>query len=124
MQTLWEHNSLSINGIRTYNPDKIANSFSLFYEDLGETLASKITPGNKSIDDYIGNIPRTLNSIVIRLTMQSDVEKLISALPNKTSSWHNQVSNKLLKDLGNTISFPLSLIFNQSLESGVCFQIS
>ena len=51
--------------------------------------------------------------------MQSEVEKLISALPNKTSSRHDQVSNKILKDLGNTISFPLSLIFNQSLESGV-----
>ena len=52
--------------------------------DLGETLASKITPGNKRIDDYLENIPRTLNSIVIRPTSQSEVEKLINALPNKT----------------------------------------
>ena len=83
---------ISINGIRTYNPDKIANNFSQFCVDLGETLASKITPGNKRIDDYIGSIPRTISSIVIRPTMQNEVEKLISALPNKTSSGHNQVS--------------------------------
>ena len=44
---------ISINGIRTNNPDKIANNFSQFYADLEETLASKITLDNKSIDDYI-----------------------------------------------------------------------
>ena len=40
-------------------------------------------------------------------------------MPAKTSSGHDGISNKLLKDLNCTISYPLSIIFNQSLESGI-----
>ena len=40
-------------------------------------------------------------------------------MPNKTSSGYDQVSNKLLKDLNQGITYPLAIIFNQSLESGV-----
>ena len=40
-------------------------------------------------------------------------------MPNKTSLGHDQVSNKLLKELNHSITYPLAIIFNQSLESGV-----
>ena len=40
-------------------------------------------------------------------------------LPAKTSSGHDGISNKLLKDLNCTISYPLSIIFNQSLATGI-----
>ena len=50
---------------------------------------------------------------------QTDIEKIINSLPAKTSSGHDGISNKLLKDLNHTISYPLSIIFNQSLESGI-----
>ena len=35
---------ITINGIRTYMPKKIANEFAKFYSSLGQTLANKIIP--------------------------------------------------------------------------------
>ena len=35
---------ITINGIRTYTPRKIANEFAQFYSSLGQTLANKIQP--------------------------------------------------------------------------------
>ena len=98
---------ISVEGIKTYDLKKIANTFGLFCANLGKDLANKITPGNTSIDDYIGQIPRTLNSLVLHLTSQKEIEKLIQNLLNKTSSGHDKVSNTLLKGLTNLLSYPL-----------------
>ena len=54
---------ISVDGIKTYNPHQIANSFGTFYANLGKELANKVTPGQTSIDKYIGKIPRILNSL-------------------------------------------------------------
>ena len=110
---------IMVNGLKTYNPDKITNSFRQFYADLGGSLASNIIPGNKTIEECIRNMPRTLNSLVMWPTSGKELEELINDMPKKPSSGHDQVSNKLLKDLSNSITFPLTTIFNQSLESGV-----
>ena len=48
-----------------------------------------------------------------------DIERIIKSLPSKTSSGHDGISNKLLKLLNDTISYPLSIVFNQSLSTGV-----
>ena len=44
---------------------------------------------------------------------------MIASLLNKTSSGHDSVSNTLLKALNESIPYPLSIIFNQSLNQGV-----
>ena len=72
----------------------------------------QIKPGKKSIDDYIGNILRTLN------TTPTEIENIITSLPNKTSYGHDRVSNKMLKSFNQAISQPLSQIFNQSIQEG------
>ena len=102
-----------------YEPKAIANSFGKFYLELGMNLASTIKQGQTLITDYLSNIPRNLNSIFINPTCQYEIEKIISHLPNKTSSGHNGVSNILLKKLNESISYPLSIIFSQSINQGV-----
>ena len=79
----------------------------------------KIPKSRRNIHDYVSDIPRTLNSLTVRYIKLTDIEKIINSLPAKTSSGHDGISNKLLKDLNCTISYPLSIIFNQSLESGI-----
>ena len=48
-----------------------------------------------------------------------EIERLINSLPNKTSYGHDKVSNTLLKSLCTSISYPLQIIFNQSIYQGV-----
>ena len=110
---------ISVDGIRTYEPKVIANSFGKFYSELGMNLASMIKPGWSSITHHINNIPRNLNNIFINPTNQHKIEKMKASLLNKTKSGHDSVSNILLKALNESISYPLSIIFNQSLNQGV-----
>ena len=56
---------LTVNGLRQYNPMKIANCFGDFYASLGPNLASKIIPGTTPLSTYLDSIPRTVNSIIV-----------------------------------------------------------
>ena len=60
----------------------------------------------------------TISRPVLRSTNISEIEKLIEGLPNKSSHGHDKISNVLLKELNTSISFPLNMIFNQSIEEG------
>ena len=48
---------ITINGLKTYNPTKIANEFGKFYSMLGENHAKLIKASKTSIDDYIRQTP-------------------------------------------------------------------
>ena len=110
---------LSINGIRTNNPKQITNKFGSFYSSLGSTLASKIPKGTQDISHYIQKLPRTVSSMLLTNTTQHEIEKLTNDLPNKTSCGHDKISNSLLKDLKCCISYPLMVVFNQSIALGI-----
>ena len=64
-------------------------------------------------------IPRNLSSLVMSLTRIEEIEKIIHELPNKSSHGHDTISNILLKRLNTSISYPLKLIFNQSITQGM-----
>ena len=52
-------------------------------------------------------------------TTQVEIEKLINNMIPKNSSGHDGISNKLLKELCPELSYPLQIVFNRSLKSGV-----
>ena len=110
---------ITVDGLKTYQPKKIANSFGEFYSNQGKNLAASITPGSRDINYYLQKMPRSLNSLVLYETTRTEVEQTISKLPNKTSHGHDKISNTLLKDMGKSLSYPLGKIFNQSLTQGV-----
>ena len=61
-----------------------------------------------------------MNSLVFSETNVTEIEKIMDRLPNKASSGYDGVSNILLKKLGKSLSYPLGIIFNQSIATG-CF---
>ena len=56
---------ITVNGLRQYNPIKIANCSRDFYASLRHNLASKIIPGTTSLSTYLDTIPRTVNSMIV-----------------------------------------------------------
>ena len=111
---------LTVEGVEIFNKKMIAEEFAKFYSNLGESLASKITPGFKPAENYLCLIPRIVNSLVFSETNATEIEKIIDHLPNKASSGHDGVSNIPLKKLGKLLSYLLGIIFNQSIATG-CF---
>ena len=110
---------ITVDGLKTYNPLKIANSFGQFYSMVGKNLVDTITPGRHDINHYLKMIPRTTLSLVIRETNMEEIEKTIKLFPHKTSYGHDKVSNTLLKLLSTLISYPLQVIFKQLIYQGV-----
>ena len=106
---------ITIDGIRKYDPDTIANEFGHFYSHLGPNLANKINKSEKSIEEYMSKIPNSLHSLVLHSTSALEIEKIALALPNKTSCGHDKISNQMLKSIIPAISTPLSIVFNQSI---------
>ena len=109
---------ITINGLKNYNPIKMANEFGKFYSRLGENLAKNIKHGPTLIEYYLKQIPRNSASLVLKPITLPEIERLILNLPNKTSHGHDKISNKLLKELCKCISLPLCSIFNQSIVKG------
>ena len=89
---------LTVDRVKIFNKKMIAEEFPKFYFNLGESLASKITPGSKPAENYLSLIPRIVNSLVFSETNASEIEKIIDRLPNKASSGYDGVSNILLKN--------------------------
>ena len=109
---------ITVDGVRTYTAKKIADNFRKFYSTVGQNLAATIPAGEKNIDHYPSQIPRSEKSVVMKQTNQSEVEKLIKSLPNKMSSGHDEINNVMLNSLCSAISYPLQLVFNQSIATG------
>ena len=86
---------------------------------MGENYASKIKSDPTDIDKYISKIPTNTTSMFAKPTNRYEIRKLIAALPNKTSSGFDDVSNNLLKELNDSLVSPLEIIFNKSIEEGV-----
>ena len=49
----------------------------------------------------------------------SEVHKILSSIDASKSTGHDGISNKLLKDAVDIISYPLALIFNTSINTGI-----
>ena len=109
---------IKIDGKLNYTPKDIANGFGRFYSSLGSSLAQQIVPGTTTVKDYINQIPRQRDSMVMRKTMPMELDAVIKKLPNKASHGHDDVSNVMLKALRTSIVFPLCHIFNHSIMEG------
>ena len=71
---------ITIDGLKMYNPSKMANAFGKFYLNLGKDLASETKPGSQSIHHYLGKIPRNVHSLLMRLTNEKEIKKIIEQL--------------------------------------------
>ena len=109
---------ITVEGIRIYDSNKIADKFGKFYSTIGSNLAKKITTSSKCIDDYIRQIPRSVNSLAVHATTPAEIESIIRAMPNETSYGHDSISNVILKTICEVVSLPLCRIFNQSILEG------
>ena len=109
---------LKIDDVQVYNAKKISNSFARYFSEVGEKFAKKIPSPTTSISEYLKVMGSNTKSIFLEPTDENEIQKIAFDLPNKSSSGHDRVSNVLLKEIIAQIAEPLSMIFNQSLQTG------
>ena len=109
---------LTKENIKITNSKEISEEFGKYFATIGKNYADKIAKPHTSIDNYTRKIPMQEKTLYMYPTNVGEIEKLIRELPNKTSSGHDDISNRLLKKIGPYISKALCIIFNKSLEEG------
>lgn len=107
-----------INNQQVSNEQTIANNFNLFFSNVGRLLASKInTSSLPNYSTYLSNpVPHTFN-----LTGLSTDEftKIVNGFKSKTSMGVDNLSMKLFKKISPCLAQPLTIIINQSFNTGI-----
>ena len=97
----------------------IANSFNEYFSRIGPSLSENINVSgkDKSYDEYLTNSVNSQFSFAP--VSENEILKIIKSLKNKKSYGIDGISSVLLKSISNEIVKPLTLIINQSLETGI-----
>ena len=96
----------------------IAEKFNEYFTGIGPNLANEIDVSNKSLFETYLRAPSP-SVFYFQYTEPKHVEKLIHSLKPKNSAGHDNISSKLLKEIVDIISRPISIIINQSLCTGI-----
>ena len=101
-----------------YEHKLIAEEFAKHFSRVGKQYAEQIPSPTKDIEHYLSQIPDNPKTIFMNPVMPSEIEKIIDKLPNKNSSGHDNLSNILLKQIKDSITYPLTIISNHSITEG------
>ena len=98
---------------------KIADEFNIFFSNIGSTLSASIKLDDSTIafTDYLDN--PTEHRFSFSEITENETLTIIYNLKSKNSSGNDDISNRLLKSIKCEISKPLTIIINQSLETGI-----
>ena len=109
---------IQTNGKIISDPSEIANEFNTFFANIGPILAANLDVTNKkAFHSFLKNDIKT--NFTFNLIDSSEVEKIIKSLKSKTSFGHDEMTTKLLKKIAPVLLYPITLIINQSLSSGI-----
>jgi len=108
---------LTVNGQSITDPTSIATHFNNFFENAGKSVARSIPKSNVKPESFLPEI--TYPEFRLGSTSQTEIRDILKSFDPKTSNDMCGISMKLLKEISNEISHPLSHIFNLSLAQGV-----
>ena len=109
---------LKINEVQEYSAEKISNRFAKYFAGVGKQFASKIPKPVKSVTDYLKFLQSSQSSLFLSPTCEKEIKKIVSTLPSKASSGHDNISNILLKEIIDQLAHVLVEVFNKSMAMG------
>ena len=110
---------LSVNGIKEYTGEQIANTLARYFANVGETFANKVPKSSQSISNYLELLQKNSESLFFAPSSTEEIRKIIASLPAKRSCGSDNISNVLLKEIAPILCEPLSIITNQSMHTGI-----
>ena len=96
----------------------IANAFNNYFANIGQSLSNSIKqPKNRSFKEYLKNPPAS--KLTFKNISEGDTLKIINNLNTKKSSGQDGLSLNLLKYIKLELAKSITLIINQSLNTGI-----
>ena len=90
----------------------------VYFTQIGPSLANSIDIANKATFDTYLKLSNS-SSFQFQYTDAPSVQKIINNSKPKSSAGHDNISSRLLRDMGDIVAYALSIIINQSLCIGV-----
>ena len=110
--------SFLINNVLTKDKTIIANEFNTYFANVGSNLASKMKNNcNIAYNDFLSN--PSLSTFTFQPITDEIIINIIDKLKSKNSQSHDGLSSKLLKLVKHETSKAITLIVNQSLNTGI-----
>ena len=109
---------LDIDGLREYSAQRICNSFAKYFAGVGKKFSEKIQTPTKPVKDYLKLMQSSQGSLFLNPTYTQEIVKIMSKLPIKSSSGHDNISNILLKEIIDQIAPVLVEVFNKLMMLG------
>lgn len=100
------------------DPKDIASAFCDYFTNIGPNLSKQIPPPIKTSNQYMHNNP-PINSLFMIPTDINEISTIIKQMKPKKSTGPDNISSWLLRELNLSISEPLSIIINKSMEQGI-----
>ena len=102
------------------DPHIIANKFCEYFTNIGLTYANNIPSSNHIPHFYLSKRKqRNPNSIFLSPTDANEIENILKTLKNKNSAGHDELSTSFMKSIGHSIAYPISVIINKSIQTGI-----
>ena len=114
---------IKVDNLYKSNAKSITSAFCNHFSKVGKSYAEKISKSNKKIKDYLRNIEINSHNLFLTPITESELKSLITALPNKNSSGHDNVNNVLLKQIKDSVVKPMTICVNKSLSEGLFPQV-
>ena len=96
---------------------EIAKGFNDFFTDIGPSLAGKIQHSDQTHASYLP--PKQPYKFGVSQINKWELDKIVKSIQNKSSSGYDGMSNKLLKEIYDSIHAPLLHVINLSITKGV-----
>ena len=94
---------LSVNGIKEYTGEQIANTLAKYFANVGKTFADKIPKPSQSISSYLEFLQKNSESLFFAPSTTEEIRKIIVGLPSKRSCGSDNIS----------------IVTNQSMQTGI-----
>ena len=103
----------------TSDTSLISNGFCEYFTNIGPNLAGNIPNPKNNALHYLQKINRNPNSFFMTPTNPEEILEIIKEIKSKNSSGHDTINTKLIKSIDNSISKPISILINMSIQSGI-----
>ena len=98
------------------DPNEIANEFNKYFINIGKQISNQIVP-TQSFQSYLTS--PTNKRFKLMEVNDNEIIHIVNNLKNKSSYGYDCISNLLLKRAKNELIKPLTLIINQTINTGI-----
>ena len=110
--------TLMINDRAITDTGEIAGEFCSFFSNIGKQYAEAIPNSNRTPHSFLQGQPNR-HSAYFTPTGPTEIKSILKSFKSKRSSGDDGISMEFLKQIADSISLPIAMIVNMSLEQGV-----